>query len=397
MAPKRETSPPRRDPPSATRTFHGLGGGAGSSGSSGWASEANGHIDTAKATSTTPDPIFPPIQLIHLPTTITPLDFEHGRARALVPTPIRESNLYIDGAFVLRAEPDFFVRIPSEEQGMEETVAEAMEEVIALVSTWGLQVVGAIVVLVLGRWISGALRNAARRALERGDVDATLVPFLSGIVYYVALAVVLIAVLGLFGIETTSLVAVLGAAGLAIGLALQGTLSNFSSGVMLLVFRPFKNGDFVEVAGTSGTVSEIGIFTTVLNKPDNVKVIVPNSAIYGATITNYSAYDTRRNDLLMGVSYDDDLSVAKATIERVLASDDRVLRDPEPLVAVAELADSSVNFVVRPWCNASAYWALRFDLTRKLKEELEAAGCSIPYPQHDVHLDGPAQSAGGSA
>jgi len=276
-----------------------------------------------------------------------------------------------------------------------ELVEQTMDTAVSLVSTWGLQVVGAIAVLIVGRMVAGALRGGTRRALERGSVDATLVPFLSGLVYYAAIAVVLIAVLGLFGIETTSLVAVLGAAGLAIGLALQGTLSNFSSGVMLLVFRPFKVGNYIEVAGTAGTVAEVGIFTTVLNTPDNVKIIVPNSAIYGDTITNYSANDTRRNDLVIGVSYGDDLGRARQTILDVIASDGRVLEEPEPVVAVSELADSSVNFVVRPWCKKEDYWTLRFDLTQEIKEKLEAAGCSIPFPQRDLHVfqngAGPAQ------
>ena len=268
----------------------------------------------------------------------------------------------------------------------ENTIRETLEGLIELVSAWGLQVVGAIAVLIIGRIVAGALRRGATRALERADTDPTLVPFLSGLVYYLALAVVVIAVLGLFGIETTSLVAVLGAAGLAIGLALQGTLSNFAAGVMLLVFRPFKNGDFVEAAGVKGSVDQIGIFTTVLNTPDNVKIIVPNSTIYNDTITNYSAYDTRRNDIVVGVGYGDDLGVARDTILRVLQADDRVLADPEPQVAVSELGDSSVNFVVRPWCKAEDYWDLRFDLMRALKEQLESAGCSIPFPQTDVHL-----------
>lgn len=267
-----------------------------------------------------------------------------------------------------------------------EALENATETAIELVSTWGLQVLGAIAVLIVGRIVAGTLRKGTARGLERSGTDATLIPFLSGLVYYLALAVVLIAVLGLFGIETTSLVAVLGAAGLAIGLALQGTLSNFSSGMMLLVFRPFKKGDFVEVAGTSGAVQEIGIFTTILNTPDNRKIIIPNSSIYGDTITNYSAYETRRNDLVVGVDYGDDLGTAQETILRVLAEDSRVLKDPAPQVAVSELGDSSVNFVVRPWCAASDYWPLRFDLTRRLKEELERAGCSIPFPQRDVHL-----------
>lgn len=269
---------------------------------------------------------------------------------------------------------------------LSETTQDLVEQLIGLVSVWGLRVVGAIAVLVIGRMVAGALRKGTERALKRAKMEETLVPFLSGIVYYAALAVVLIAVLGLFGIETTSLVAVLGAAGLAVGLALQGTLSNFSSGVMLLVFRPFKKGDVVEVAGTKGSAIEVGIFTTVLNTPDNVRIIVPNSEIYGATITNYSAYDTRRNDLVIGVSYADDLSVVDSTIRRVLADDTRVLKDPAPQVVVGALGDSSVDFLVRPWCSTEDYWNLRFDLLRRLKEEIEAAGCSIPYPQRDVHL-----------
>jgi small conductance mechanosensitive channel len=265
-------------------------------------------------------------------------------------------------------------------------VEETMDTAISLVSTWGLQVVGAIAVLIIGRIVAGALRAGTRRAMGRGGIDPTLVPFLSGLVYYAAIAVVLIAVLGLFGIETTSLVAVLGAAGLAIGLALRGTLSNFSSGVRLMMFRPFMVGDYSEAAGKAGTVAEVGIFTTILNTPDNVKIIVPNSAAYGDTITNYSANDTRRNDLVIGVSYGDDLGQARETILEVLAADGRVLKEPEPQVAVSELGDSSVNFVVRPWCKKEDYWALRFDLTREIKEKLESAGCSIPFPQRDLHV-----------
>ena len=189
-----------------------------------------------------------------------------------------------------------------------------------------------------------------------------------------------------WGLKVVGAIAVLGAAGLAVGLALQGTLSNFAAGVMLLIFRPFQLGDFIDAGGTAGTVIEIGIFATTLHSPDNVRIVVPNSSVCGQTIKNFSANDTRRNDMVVGVSYDDDLGLAMETINRVLASDARVLKDPEPLVAVSEMADSSVNFVVRPWCTKEDYWAMRFDLTRKLKEELEAAGCSIPYPQQDVHM-----------
>jgi len=269
---------------------------------------------------------------------------------------------------------------------MDTSTEQLIETTLTLVSTWGLQVVGAIAVLIVGRWIAGLLRRGVTRGLERARVDATLVPFLAGITYYLALAVVLIAVLGLFGIETTSLVAVVGAAGLAVGLAMQGTLANFSSGMMLLVFRPFSKGDFVEVAGVKGSVQQIGIFTTTLSTPDNVRIIVPNSAVSGAIISNYSANDTRRNDMIFGVSYVDDLANAEDAIRRVLAADSRVLKDPEPVVAVAELADSSVNFVVRPWCGKDDYWPLRFDLTRRIKDELESSGCSIPFPQRDLHI-----------
>lgn len=255
-----------------------------------------------------------------------------------------------------------------------------------LVTDWGLKVVGAIVVLVVGRMVAGALRGAVCKAMTKRKVDATLVPFLSSLVYYMALAFVVIAILSLFGIQTTSLVALLGAAGLAVGLALQGTLSHFAAGVMLLVFRPFRVGDLVEVGGTVGKVEEIGIFTTILRTADNVKITVPNSQIYGSTISNYNGYETRRVDMVMGISYDDDIGRAIETMNRVIREDPRVLADPAPQIAVSELADSSVNLVVRPWCNGGDYWNVRFDLTRRFKEELERAGCSIPYPQRDVHL-----------
>jgi small conductance mechanosensitive channel len=269
---------------------------------------------------------------------------------------------------------------------MDSTVDQVVQNAVTLVSTWGLQVAGALAVLILGRFACGAARKAVRRGLESRGVDASLVPFISNLVYFVLLAAVVIAVLGLFGIETTSLVAVLGTAGLAIGLALQGTLGNFSSGVMLLLFRPFHVGDYIEAAGAAGTVSEIGVFSTTLNTPDNVRIIIPNSGIFGATIKNYSANDTRRNDIVLGISYDDDITNAIAVVNAVLGKDSRVLSDPEPTVAVSELADSSVNLVVRPWCRKEDYWGLRFDLIRKFKEDLEQGGCSIPYPQRDVHL-----------
>jgi small conductance mechanosensitive channel len=261
-----------------------------------------------------------------------------------------------------------------------------LEGVAGVLSEYGLKVIGAIALLIIGRMVAGVVRSWVRRALERAKMEPTLIPFMTGMVYYALIAFLLVAVLSLFGIQTTSFIAVLGAAGLAVGLALQGTLSNFAAGVMLLIFRPFKSGDFVEAGGTAGSVITVGVFSTTLHSPDNVRIIVPNSAIFGSIVKNYSANDTRRNDLVVGISYSDRIGQAIDTIHKVLGSDPRVLKDPEPVVAVAELADSSVNLVVRPWCNKEDYWGLRFDLTRRLKEELEAAGCSIPFPQTDVHL-----------
>jgi small conductance mechanosensitive channel len=276
---------------------------------------------------------------------------------------------------------------------MSENMQNVIDTSVNLVSNWGLRVVGAIAVLIIGRLVAAAVRRAIRRGLERANIDATLVPFLANGTYYLVLSFVVIAVLSLFGVQTASLIAVLGAAGLAVGLALQGTLSNFAAGVMLLIFRPFKVGDFIDAAGTMGSVMEIGIFSTTLKSPDNIKIVLPNSQVYGQTIKNFNGYDTRRIDLVIGVSYDNDLQVALDTIRSVVTADPRVMADPEVQIAVSNLGDSSVDIVVRPWCAVADYWALRFDLTRRLKEDLEAAGCSIPYPQRDVHLIQSAASA----
>jgi len=256
----------------------------------------------------------------------------------------------------------------------------------ALVTQWGIKIIGAVALLVVGRIAAGWVRRIARRGLERAEVDATLVPFVAKLVYYFVLLIVVIAVLGVFGVQTASLVAVLGAAGLAVGLALQGTLSNFAAGIMLLIFRPFKVGDVVDVGGTTGAVVEIGVFATTLRSPDNIMIVVPNSQVYGQTIKNFNGYETRRIDMVVGISYDDDIPKALAAVRSIVSADDRVLADPEPQIAVSNLGDSSVDLVVRPWCQAADYWGLRFDLTHRLKEGLEAAGCSIPYPQRDIHL-----------
>ena len=272
-------------------------------------------------------------------------------------------------------------------------IEDILARMTTLITDWGLKVIGALIVLIVGRMIAKSIRKGVKKALERGKMDPTLIPFVSSLIYYMVMAFVLIAVLGMVGIQTASMIAVLAAAGLAVGLALQGTLANFASGVMLLVFRPFRTGDFIEAAGVSGAVDTVGIFSTTLNTPDNVRIVLPNSTVWGQTIKNYATNPTRRVDLVMGISYDDDIGTAMDTINRVLGDEPRLLKDPAPTVAVAELADSSVNIVVRPWCNKEDYWGVYFDLTRALKEQLETSGCSIPYPQTDVHLHKVPESA----
>ncbi len=270
---------------------------------------------------------------------------------------------------------------------MENSAQHLTDLVIGLIATYGVNVVGAFVVLIVGLIAAGWLRRVVQRMLRRtGRVEETLTRFLGSLVKYAVIAFTVIAVLQQFGVEATSLVAVFGAAGLAIGLALQGTLSNVAAGVMLLLFRPFKVGDFIEAGGHAGSVKIVSLFTTELATGDNVQIIIPNGAIWGSAIKNFSFNDTRRVDLLMGIDYGDNIDTAIATIKRVIGEEVRALTDPEPLVAVSELADSSVNLVVRVWVNASDYWAVRFDLTKQLPEQLEAAGISSPFPQRVVHM-----------
>ena len=248
------------------------------------------------------------------------------------------------------------------------------------------KILAAVVIFIIGRWICGWLTTLFAKALERSNMEATIVKFLKNIVYYALLIAVIIAALNQLGINTTSLLTVLGAAGLAIGLALKDSLSNFSSGVMLILFRPFKLGDFVKAGGVSGTVKEITIFNTEMATPDNQKVIVPNSAIMGNVITNVTANSTRRIDLVMGIAYGDSILKAKEVLQRILSEESRLLKDPAPTIAVSELADSSVNIVVRPWVKTEDYWTVRFELTEKMKLEFDAEGLNIPFPQRDVHL-----------
>ncbi|MGB1875469.1 MAG: mechanosensitive ion channel family protein [Rhodospirillaceae bacterium] len=269
---------------------------------------------------------------------------------------------------------------------LEEQMAETIEAVMAILTTYGLSVIGAIVTLIVGWivacWVAGTIRRASAKSEK---IDTTLGSFFASMAKYAILAFTFIAVLSRFGVETTSFVAVMGALGLAIGLSLQNTLSNVASGVMLIMFRPFKVGDFVDTAGVSGTVKAITLFTTEMSTGDNVKVIVPNGAIWGGTIKNFSGNTTRRVDLLMGIGYGSNIDHAIKTMTEIVNADSRVHGDPEPFFAVGELADSSVNIIVRVWTNAPDYWGVKFDLTKAFKEAFDREGIDIPFPQTVVH------------
>ncbi len=261
-----------------------------------------------------------------------------------------------------------------------------LNTIISYATEYGVRILVAIVVFIVGRFIAKKLTNLLRKLMEKAKWDVTLVKFLGNMIYILLLFVVLIITLQTIGIDTTSFIAILGAATLAIGFALKDNLSNFAAGVMILIFRPFEVGHFIEAGGTSGVVEEIGVFNTKLRTGDNKLIYVPNSNIVGGNIVNYSAKDTRRIDLTIGVGYEDDLKKVKEEIWKILNEDERILKDPAPTVAVAELADSSVNFVVRPWVKSSDYWPVYFDLLEKIKVRFDEAGISIPYPQLDVHL-----------
>lgn len=256
---------------------------------------------------------------------------------------------------------------------------------------WGLALVVALAIFIVGRWIARAITRTLKKLLSSRDFDETLVSFLGNLVYAVLLTAVIIAALDSLGVPVTSLVAVLGAAGLAIGLALKDSLGNFASGVMLVMFRPFSKGDFVEAGGVSGKVEEVRIFNTILITPDNKKIVIPNGMIGNDTITNFTAMDMRRVDLVFGVSYDDDLKTTRKVLEKICADHPLVLDEPATKIFVKNLGDSSVDFAVRPWCKTDDYWTVWGDLLETGKVELEAAGLSIPYPQTDVHLHQAAQ------
>jgi small conductance mechanosensitive channel len=262
----------------------------------------------------------------------------------------------------------------------------ALDHVVPFLTTYALQVLGAVVILVAGRIAAGLGARLTRRAMTRGNVDDSLVGFAASLVKGAIIVFAAIAALAKFGIQTASFVAVLGAAGLAVGLALQGSLSNFAAGVLILLFRPFRVGDVIDSSDSRGKVQEIGILTTILATPDNQKIILPNASVMSNKIINVNAFPKRRIDLVASIGYDDDISKAREVLRDVLASHPQVLQDPAPVVEVFEMADSSVNLVVRPWVETADYWPVYFDLTRSIKIELERNGLSIPFPQRDVHL-----------
>lgn len=247
-------------------------------------------------------------------------------------------------------------------------------------------IASAIAIFVIGRWVAKLLVRLLTTTLERAKLDETLASFLIRVVYTLLLVFVIMAALDRLGVNTTSFAAIIAAAGLAVGLALQGSLSNFASGVMIIFFRPFKSGDFIEAGGTAGVVEEIHIFHTLMRTGDNVQLVVPNSAITAGNISNYSAKETRRIDLVVGCGYDDDLQAVKQFLCGLVGHDSRILRDPEPVVAVSELADNCVNFVVRPWVASADYWRVRWDLTEAIKLGFDERGFSIPFPQRDIHV-----------
>lgn len=267
-----------------------------------------------------------------------------------------------------------------------DNASEILARVCEMLVKYGLQVVGAVLILVAGRWLAKLLSRLISRVLTKAKVDATLVPFIENLSYTAMLVFVIVAALDRVGVQTASFIAVLGAAGLAVGLALQGSLANFASGVLLLIFKPFRVGDFVEIGGVSGTVQAIQIFNTVLNSPDNIRIVVPNGTVTGGSISNYTINGTRRVDLVIGVSYDDDLKKARRVIESVLATEPKILAEPAPVVAVNEMGDSSMDFVVRPWVKVADYWSVYWSLTEKLKVAMDENGLTIPFPQQEIFV-----------
>jgi len=260
------------------------------------------------------------------------------------------------------------------------------DQLLVFITTYGIKIIGAILILVLGRIAAGIGRKMVKRLLEKSKTEPSIVSFVGSLTYILILVFAVLATLAKFGIQTTSFVAIVGAAGLAIGFALQGSLSNFAAGILILVLRPFRVDDFIMGAGVAGTVKRIQLFTTELATPDNIKVMVPNSKLFGDVIKNVTAYDTRRVDLVIGIGYSSDIQKAYDVMMDIITKDSRILSDPASQIAVSELADSSVNFVVRPWVKKEDYWPVKFDLTRNIKEAFDKNNIEIPFQQQDVHL-----------
>ena len=261
-----------------------------------------------------------------------------------------------------------------------------IDQAVEMAIQYGPKLILSIVVLLVGLWVIKRVVNVVNKGLNASKTDPTLAKFLGSLTSIILKALLFISVASMVGIETTSFIAILGAAGLAIGLALQGSLANFAGGVLILMFRPYKVGDFVDAQGVAGTVSAIQIFNTIIKTPDNKVIIVPNGSISNGIITNFSAEETRRVDFVFGVGYDDDIAKTKETLKAIFATDERIFSDPEPFVVLSELADSSVNFTCRVWVKASDYWAVYFDTMEAVKLRFDAENISIPYPQRDVHM-----------
>ncbi len=263
---------------------------------------------------------------------------------------------------------------------------EITNQAINIVLTYGPKLIMAILVLVIGGWLVKVIVSGINKGMQKGSIDPSLRPFLIGIVRMLLKVMLFITVLGMLGVEMTSFIAILGAAGLAVGLALSGTLQNFAGGAMILLFKPFKMGDLIDAQGYTGTVSEIQIFNTILKTPDNKTIIIPNGGLSGSSMTNYSTEASRRVDWTIGVGYGDDLDKVRRVIETLCGDDSRILKDPAVFIAVSELADSSVNFTLRAWVNASDYWGVFFDMNENIYKTFAKEGISIPYPQMDVHV-----------
>jgi small conductance mechanosensitive channel len=260
------------------------------------------------------------------------------------------------------------------------------DDVLDFVSAWGPKVLGALVVFFIGMWLARRVRNLVRGTMTRAKMDAMLANFIANLVHIALVVFIVIFAMGTLGIPTTGFAAVIAAAGFAIGFAMQGSLGNLAAGVMIMVFKPFRPGDWIEGAGHSGAVEDVGIFATTMKTGDNKRIIIPNNELTASSLVNYSTNPTRRVDMVFGISYGDDIDKARDILNSVLAADERILADPAPVVAVSELADSSVNFICRPWVNSPDYWNVRFAVTENVKKAFDKAGITIPFPQQDVYM-----------